>query len=164
MVPVISWWALDGSSYFLVGFRWFLLFPGGLSMVPVISWWALDGSCYFLVGSGWFLIFPGGLWMVPVLSWWALDGSCYFLVGSGWFLAFPGGLRMDHRREDCTTMTNTFLSHHRVAKALYQKTQLEIACPSGYCTGRRLIYRWTGSTDISTTMNVPHPAASCDGA
>ena len=51
MVPVISWWTLDGSCYFLVGSGWFLLFPGGLWMVPVISWWALDGSCYFLVGS-----------------------------------------------------------------------------------------------------------------
>ena len=101
--------------------------------------------------------------MVPVISWWALDGSCYFLVGSGWFLVFAGWLWMDHRHEDRTTMTHTFLSHHRVAKALYQKTQLEIACPSGYCTGRRLmgrrlIYRWTGSTDISTTMNVPYPS------
>ena len=42
---VLSWWALDGSCYFLVGSGWFLVFPGGLWMVPVISWWALDGSC-----------------------------------------------------------------------------------------------------------------------
>ena len=111
-------------------------------MVPDISWWALGGSCYCLVGSGWFLLFPGGLWMVPGISWLALDGS-------------PA--RRLHNNE------HTFLSHHRVAKALYQKTQLEIACPSGYCTGRRLmgrrlIYRWTGSTNISTTMNVPYPS------
>ena len=73
MVPGISWWALDGSCYFLVGSGWFL-----------VSWWALDGSCYFLVGSGWFLVFLGGPWMVPAISLWALDGSCYFLVGCGW--------------------------------------------------------------------------------
>ena len=58
MVPLISRWALDGSSYFLVGSGWFLLFPGGLWMVPLISRWALDGSSYFPVGSGWFLLFP----------------------------------------------------------------------------------------------------------
>ena len=62
-----------GSSHFLVGSGWFLLFPGGLWMVPLISWWALDGCCHFLVGFGWFLLFPGGLWMVAVISWWAPD-------------------------------------------------------------------------------------------
>ena len=74
MVAVISWWALDGFCYFLVGSGWLLLFPGGLRMVTDISWWALDGCCYFLVGSGWFLIFLGGLWMVTAISWWAQDG------------------------------------------------------------------------------------------
>ena len=48
----VSWWALHGCCYFLVGSGWFLLFPGGLWMVAVISWRALDGCCYFLVGSG----------------------------------------------------------------------------------------------------------------
>ena len=55
MVAVISWWALDGCCYFLVGSGWLLLFRG-LWMVAVISWWALDGCCYF-VGSGWLLLF-----------------------------------------------------------------------------------------------------------
>ena len=29
MVTDISWWALDGCCYFLVGSGWLLLFPGG---------------------------------------------------------------------------------------------------------------------------------------
>ena len=41
MVTDISWWALDGCCYFLVGSGWLLLFPGGLWMVAVISWWAV---------------------------------------------------------------------------------------------------------------------------
>ena len=37
MVAVISWGALDGCCYFLVGSGWLLLFPSGLWMVAVIS-------------------------------------------------------------------------------------------------------------------------------
>ena len=123
MVPVISWWALHGFCYFLVGSGWLLLFPSGLWMVA-ISCWALDGSCYFLVTSGWLLLFPAGLCMVAVISWWALDGYCHFLVGSAWLLLFP--VWMARRLHD-TEVINRMVNHHRVAEALYQKTQLDTA-------------------------------------
>ena len=50
MVAAISWWAVDGRCYCLVGFlvgsKWLL---GGLWIVAA-----------FLVGSGWLLVIPGG--------------------------------------------------------------------------------------------------------
>ena len=72
LVAVISWWAMDGCCYFLVGFGWFFR--------------------YFLVGSGRLVLFPSGLSMVAIISWWGVDGSCYFVVGAGWLFLFPGGL------------------------------------------------------------------------
>ena len=55
MVAVSSWWALDGSCYFLMGSGWLLILPGG--PIPL-----------FLVSSGWLLLFPGGTWMVTVIG------------------------------------------------------------------------------------------------
>ena len=75
MAAVTSWWALDGSCLFLMGFGWLLFILDGLY-----------GCCCFLIGcewllfipmgSGWLLFFPNGLWMVSENSRWAVDGSC----------------------------------------------------------------------------------------
>ena len=68
MVAVISCWVLDGSSYFLVGSGWSLLFLDGLWMVADILWCVLGGYSDLLDCSGWSLLFQGGLWMVGVIS------------------------------------------------------------------------------------------------
>ena len=79
MATIVSFWALDGCCYFLMGSGWLLLFLDGLWMAIVISralwmvvvipWCALDGCYYFLV-----------------ISWQGPDGCCYFLIGFGWLL------------------------------------------------------------------------------
>ena len=58
MIPGISYWALHGSYYFLVGSGCSLLLAGGLWMLAVTCWWALE----------WLLLFFGGLCMVPGIS------------------------------------------------------------------------------------------------
>ena len=68
----------------------------GMRPLAVASWWV------FNVGSGWLLLCPGVLWIVPVISGWTA------------------------RTLHDTSVINGMVYHHRIAVALYPKTQLKI--------------------------------------